>query len=265
VAARTRRLGGVVAVGTDLSRSTRVIGEGRFESVDAKLPIVRTRVLADAVRRRPIPFDVQEGSSRVASLGATIDVDTRSDPVLPRHGGRLALSLHTATPLVGSSYSYARGVLHASRYLPAARGHVLGFHGFAGAIYGEAPYFDQFFVGDLNLLLAPRALGINFATLPSRDFLGTAVEERRYGNYAARLLVEYAIPILRRRGFVYRGDAFIACGAFALASEDELRARDGSLWRATGADLTGDVGVRLDTYVGIFTLSVANALGRIPF
>jgi hypothetical protein len=29
--------------------------------------------------------------------------------------------------------------------------------------------------------------------------------------------------------------------------------------------LTADLGIRLDTYIGIFTLSVANAIGRIPF
>lgn len=265
IASRTRRLGGVVAIGTDLSRSTRLMGEGRFEGVNAELPATRTRLLPDGVSRRRIPFGVQEGSSRLAAVGVTLDVDTRSDPVLPTHGGRLALSIHTALPIVGSTYSYAKGVLQASRYFPAVRGHVLGFHAFAGAIYGDAPYFDQFFVGDLNLLLAPRALGLNFSTRGSRDFLGTQIEERRYGAYAARALVEYAIPILRRRGFVYRGDAFIAFGAFALAGADDLRVRDVSLVRATGADLTGDLGVRLDTYVGIFTLSIANALGRIPF
>jgi len=30
-------------------------------------------------------------------------------------------------------------------------------------------------------------------------------------------------------------------------------------------DLTGDIGVRLDTMIGVFTASIANALGRVPF
>ena len=46
---------------------------------------------------------------------------------------------------------------------------------------------------------------------------------------------------------------------------DDLRVRDVSPGQAIPADLTADVGLRLDTYVGIFTLSIANALGRIPF
>jgi outer membrane protein insertion porin family len=154
--------------------------------------------------------------------------------------------------------------VQSSWYHPVGR-HVLGIHGFAGALFGDAPYFERFFVGDLNLLLPPRALGLNFSTLSSRDFLGTSVGSHRYDSFAARLLVEYAVPLWRRRGFFYRGDAFAAFGAFALASLDDLRVRDTGPGPAIPADLTADLGLRLDTYVGIFTLSVANALGRIPF
>ena len=87
----------------------------------------------------------------------------------------------------------------------------------------------------------------------------------RYDSFAARVLVEYAVPLWRRHGFFYRGDAFAAFGAFALASVDDLRVRDVAPGKAIPADLTADLGLRLDTFVGIFTLSVANALGRIPF
>ena len=80
------------------------------------------------------------------------------------------------------------------------------------------------------------------------------------------MLVEYAIPIWRRRGFIYGGDAFVAVGLFGMASRGRLHAR-----RATSGlhslpiDLTGDLGLRLDTYVGIFTISIANALSRTSF
>jgi outer membrane protein insertion porin family len=264
VAARTRRLGGTLGVGTDLSRTTRVTAEGRYEALDVRLPDRRTREIPGSDEARPIRFGVHEGQSRLASLAVSIDVDTRSDPVLPSHGARTSVSLVTALPLLGSQYGFAKGVLQSSWYHPVGR-HVLGIHGLAGAVFGEAPYFEQFFVGDLNFLLPPRALGLNFSTLPSRNFLGTSVAAHRYDSFAARLVVEYAVPLWRRHGFVYGGDAFAALGAFALASEDDLRVRDGPIGRALPADLTADLGIRLDTYVGIFTLSVANALGRIPF
>jgi outer membrane protein assembly factor BamA len=263
LAVRTRRAGGTLGVGIDLLRTVRVSAEGRYESISATLPVQRTWQRPDGTLG-PISFGIHEGDSRLASLGVGFDIDSRSDPVLPTRGARASVTLQTALPLLGSRYAFAKGVAQASWYHPVWR-HVIGVHGFAGAMFGDAPYFERFFVGDLNLLLPPRALGLNFSTLASRDFLGTSVAGHRYDSFAARLLVEYAVPLWRRHGFFYRGDAFAAFGAFALASVDDLRVRDVSPGKAIPADLTADLGLRLDTYVGIFTLSVANALGRIPF
>jgi hypothetical protein len=33
-------------------------------------------------------------------------------------------------------------------------------------------------------------------------------------------------------------------------------------WSTAPVDLTGDLGLRLDTYLGVFTISVANLLNR---
>ena len=52
---RTRRAGGVLGVGTDLSRATRVTAEGRYEAVDATLPALRTQSVGDG-SRRPLVF-----------------------------------------------------------------------------------------------------------------------------------------------------------------------------------------------------------------
>jgi outer membrane protein insertion porin family len=260
----TRRLGGSLMVGGELSRTARFSTEGRFETVRSRLPSIRTRDLGGA-QSRPIDFFIHEGASRVASVTALLDLDTRSDPVLPARGRRLSMSIEASLPVLGSSYSYAKGIAQGSFYFPAWRDHVVAFHAFAGAILGEAPYFNRFFVGDLNFLLPPRALGLNFATQPSRNFLTNSVAGRRYESFAARTLVEYAVPLWRRRGFLYRGDAFLGFGAFALAGLDDLRARDSRVVDAVPLDLTADLGVKLDTYIGIFTLSIANGLGRIRF
>ena len=51
-----------------------------------------------------------------------------------------------------------------------------------------------------------------------------------------------------------------------MASRGRLHARRArSGLHALPIDLTGDLGLRLDTYVGIFTISIANALSRISF
>jgi hypothetical protein len=256
VATRVKRAGGIVGIGKDF-RSRVHLGLGfREEAVDARLPAGPATL--------PIDYMIIPGSSRVGSGIATFDVDTRSDPILPRSGMRVAVSLEVASGLFGSSYNYVKTVVEGSLYRPMPRGHALGFHLFVGSIGGDAPYFDRFFVGDLNLLLPRRALGINFSTL-SRNLLDTSIAHHRYDEYAARALVEYAIPIWRRRGFIYGGDAFAAIGLFGMASPGDFIPPGESGFHALPIDLTGDLGIRLDTYIGIFTVSIANALSRISF
>jgi outer membrane protein insertion porin family len=260
VAANVRRAGGSFGAGRALSRTFFLTAEARFESIGAEVPDVKL-----PAGMTPPTIAVRDGNSHLGSFSVILDIDSRTDPVLPRGGHHLSLSVEGTTSAFASSYGFVKGVAQASNYFPLRWGHVIGIHGYLGGIAGDAPYFDRFFVGDLNQLLPPRALGLNFSTQPAHDFLGTGIAAHRYDNLAGRALVEYAIPIWSRHGLLYRGDAFAAFGLFALSNPDDLKNRDLSLSRAIAADLTADLGIRLDTTIGIFTLSVANAIGRIPF
>src|SRR5262249_59325377 len=203
----------------------------------------------------------------LSGLGGTVDFDTRSDPVLPDGGFRLVADGQLASRLWGSDYNYGKLTLAYDHYTLLPWRHVLAVRLFGGVVVGDAaPFFEQFFVGDLNRLLPPRALGLNFSTQPSRALLGLdAIRSERYAPIAGRAALEYAIPLWRGHKLVYGGDFFALVGVFAMTSFDQLRARDTSLGDAVPLDLTLDIGFRLDTYIGIFTLSVANAIGRIPF
>ena len=256
VASRVKRAGGVLGLSKDFRSRLHAGLDFRQEAVTADLPSPGAAPGVD--------FMIEPGASRVGTVAATIDLDTRSDPILPRSGMRIALSLEAATGLLGSSYEYVKTVADAAFYWPMPRGHALGLHLFGGGIVGDPPYFDRFFVGDLNLLLPRRALGINFSTL-SRDLLDTTIAHHRYDQYAARVLVEYAVPIWRRKGFIYGGDAFVAAGLFGMASVGDFRPPGTSGFHSLPIDLTGDLGIRLDTYVGIFTISIANAISRTSF
>jgi hypothetical protein len=266
VGVRTRRAGGVIGVTKLLARSLHAALDFREEAIVGMLPrpSLRTRIQPDGTAV-PIDFDIHDGPSRLGTLTATFDYDTRSDPVLPREGVRLLGSVEVANGVLGSMYDYGKLIGQASLYHKMPHGHAIGLHLLGGAVWGDAPYFDEFFIGDLNLLLPRRALGINFSTLPSRNLLGTDIARHRYDNFAGRILVDYAIPIWRRHGFVYGGDAFAAVGVLGLASEGDFSPPGGLSWRTLPIDLTGDVGLRLDTYVGIFTISIANALSRSSF
>jgi outer membrane protein insertion porin family len=264
VALRLERVGGLLGVGRALTRTARVYLDFRQEGVNVELPDTQVRTEGPGVLV-PIDFGVLQGFSRVGSLTATLDIDTRSDPLIPRAGSRVALSVEAAGRAVGSGYEFLKAVLQASHHRRAWRGHIVGLHLFGGAILGDAPYFDRFFVGDLNPLLPPRALGLNFSTQPSRDLLGTSIASHRYDNFAGRIMVEYAVPLWRRRGLVYSGDLFGAAGVFGMGSRGAFRDPQRSGLGAWPVDLTLDLGMRLDTYIGVFTLSIANALGRLPF
>ncbi|MBC8133957.1 MAG: BamA/TamA family outer membrane protein [Deltaproteobacteria bacterium] len=264
VALRIQRVGGIVGVGRALTQSSRLFLDFRQEGVSSDLPTLRQRTTPSG-GTAPIDFGVHNGFSRVGSITATLDFDTRSDPLVPRGGSHVALSVEGATWNLLSNYEFLKVVLQGSFYRPTRRGHVIGFHAFGGALLGSAPLFDRFFVGDMNLMLPPRALGLNFSTQPSRDFLGTSIASHRYDNFAGRVLVEYAVPLWRRRRLIYSGDVFVALGAFGMGSKGAFRDPTRTGLGAWPVDVTGDLGVRLDTMVGVFTLSFANALGRIPF
>jgi hypothetical protein len=259
VATRVRRAGGVLTAGKMLANTLRASVSFREEEIEAEVPRLAVQTFPDGTTA-PIDFMIQSGTSQIGTVAGSLDFDTRSDPILPRSGMRAALTVEVATSILASSYTYVKSVFEGSVYFKMPRGHALGLHLFAGAIAGDAPYFDRFFIGDLDLLLPRRALGINFSTQAPLNVLGTSIAAQRYDNYAGRLMVEYAMPIWRRRGLMYGGDAFVAVGVLGMASNGSFDGPGGP-----PIALTGDLGLRLDTYVGVFTISVANALSRFQF
>lgn len=264
VAMGIRRVGGVVGMGRALTSSARFFVDFREEGISADWPAERLRTHEDG-SVVPIDFGLLPGFSRVGTLTGTLDFDTRSDPLVPHAGIHAALSAEGAFDHLGSDYQFAKLVFQGSSYTPNRWGHSFGVHLFGGALFGRAPLFDRFFVGDMNLLLPPRALGLNFSTQPSPNLLGTSIAGHRYDNFAGRILFEYSVPLWRRHRLVYSGDAFIALGGFVMGSSGSFRDPSRSGLAAYPFDLTGDIGVRLDTMIGVFTASVANALGRVPF
>jgi outer membrane protein insertion porin family len=260
VATRVRRAGGVITAGKMLPHNLHATVGIRQEWVSATLPPPPQNMQTIPGDPTPVDIDfmINAGRSHVGAASASLDYDSRSDPVLPRSGMRVALSVETATALLGSDYSYVKTVVDGDFYFRMPHG-ALGLHVFAGGIGGDAPYFDRFFIGDLDLLLPRRALGINFSTQPAPNLLGTSISGHRYDDFAGRLLVEYAIPIWRHRGLLYGGDAFIAVGLLEMGDEGELTSSSPPI------ALTGDLGLRLDTYVGVFTISIANVVSRSSF
>lgn len=263
--AQYTRFGGSVGVGHDLSLPVQIWLDYRLERIDATLP------LAASHRRgldiEPIDFGLDPGLSTLSTLRGTLVYDTRDMPILPTRGSHATVSVEVALQPFGSSYAYQKVAVDWSRWflLPWHR-HVLRLDLFGGAIAGNAPIYERFYVGDFSDFLPNRMLDLNTDRRPAPNFLGTDIVEVRYGEYAAKVSGEYRVPLYRGRRAVYGVDLFGAAGVYAVASRRDVTSPPSGYdgWAKVPADLTMNLGLRIDTNAGGFTFAFSNVLGFIP-
>ncbi len=257
----TGRLGAVY----DVSALSRLTASARAELIDADLPLTPVRQLSDG-RLATIDLHIDRGRSRVISAAVVYDRDNRPDPVLPHAGSRITLSAELSGGVVGSSYDFASLIARYERWWPLrAPGHAIGIHLSGGAVLGQAPRFDLIQAADVNHMLSSRALGLLVSANAPIDALGTDPDKPALGALGGSATVEYAYRLFGgRSGRIYGGDLFVGAGLWGLSESASPRTRDRSLWNALPIDLFLDAGLRIDTDIGVFELTVANALGRIP-
>lgn len=224
----------------------------------------------------PIDFAIEPYSSFVSMVSLGLTYDKRDSSVLPTRGLLVSFSGDLASHLIGSTYEFLRVQTSIQRWTPLPWGHTVRVGGYAGAVYGNAPFFYKFFVSDLTDLMPSRILGLNLDHRPAPNLFGvfqcgkpfepgcgTAIAQMRQEELAARVDVEYTWPFLRgRRKFVRSGDAFALLGLYTLADPRDLRvAVPGYHGLARlPIDLTFDLGVRLDTRAGVFQIGLAKLL-----
>jgi len=254
-----RRVGARGGVSVYLAPLSRLTALARFETVHADLPAAPTRTLLDGTTV-PVDLLLEDGDSRVATLGFLFERDTRPDPILPFAGKHTVLLAEGGAGFLGSSYDFASILVRHERWWSIRSGHVVSIHLTGGAVLGDAPLFERLHVGDIDRMVSPRALGLVVSTTPPFDILRTGSDEITYGELAGLAEVQYAHRLFRSKRGVYGGDLFVGAGLWSLAAT-----RDTGVDRpAFPIDLLLDVGLRLDTEVGVFELSLANALGRVP-
>jgi len=254
-----RRVGGRAGLTFNLAPLSRLTLLARFESVRADLPDRPTRTLPDG-RTVPVDLLLEDDHSRVAAAGLLFERDTRPDPILPYRGNHTLVLAEAAAGPLGSSYDFASLLVRHERWWSVRPGHVLSLHLTGGAVVGDAPLFERLHVGDINRMVSPRALGLVVSTTPPFDLLGTGSDELSYGELAGLVEGQYAYRLFRGGRRIYGGDIFLGAGLWMLATT-----RDTGLDQPDfPIDLLLDVGLRLDTEIGIFELSLANGLGRVP-
>jgi outer membrane protein assembly factor BamA len=262
--ARYSRTGGLLGAGRDLSVSSQLWVDYRLERIKARLPLAASHLRG--LEREPLAFDLVPGTSYLSSIRLTFLHDTRDAPALPTRGWHLVLAADTSLTPFGTGYPYEKLQLRASRWWPLPRNHVARLELFAGAIGGDAPIFEKFYVADFSDLLPDRVLDLNFDRRPAPNFFKTAISELRTGEYAGRLLGEYRIPLYRSGRAIYGVDFFGSAGLYAVASRRDLGdpSRGFSGLARVPVDFTFNVGFRMDTKAGGFLFAFANVLGFLP-
>jgi len=167
---------------------------------------------------------------------------------------------------LGSSYAFQKVQMRASHWWSLRNRHVLRLELYGGAIGGDAPVFERFYVADLSDLLPDRLLDLNTDRRPAPNFFGTSIAEVRFGAYAAKIQGEHRIPIYRGSRSVYGIDFFSALGLYAVAEKRDITdpARGYSGLARIPIDFTFNLGLRMDTNAGGFVFALANPLGFVP-
>jgi outer membrane protein assembly factor BamA len=257
------RLGGRAGAGADLSPLSHLSVDLRVERIDASVPpgLPACR-LADGTPG-PVDVDLVAGRSWVVSTIVGFDRDRRPDPILPDRGDRLLLLAEVGRHGPGATNEFVLLLARYGRWWPIrAHEHVLSLHLTGGLVIGQPPRFDRLHAVDFNRLQAPRAYGLLVSTTPPLDLLDTGADKLGYGDFGGSAVLEYSYRLFRSRRYVYGGNLFFGVGLWGLAERNQAPERRADA--ALPVDLLLDAGLRVDTEIGIFELSFANALGRMP-
>jgi outer membrane protein insertion porin family len=236
----------------------------RFEMIDADVPPYGSHDSYGMTQ--PIEYGhLLPGQSRLSSIVIGMVRDTRDNFILPSEGHRTAFAIELSNEIIGSSYNFSKFTLGHDTYLPLGKGHAIRLGGFLGLIMGDSPFFNQFFVGDFSSFVSSRVLDLNFSHLQS-NLLETTIREMRYEDMAFRISLEYSAPFYRGQKFLYGIDGFVSGGVFFLASRADLQTDPKGYQdhKVVPMDITMDLGIRIDTQVGLFIISLSNVLRLIP-
>jgi len=274
---RYQRFGGSAGLGRDLSSSTQLWFHYRLETITADRPSFASQVRGAQLdssgrlvgKTEAIDFDILQGRSVFSSARANFQFDTRDHPFLPTRGWFLTTWGELGLKPLGSDYAFQRFDVSASYWWHKQNSpHIFRLQLFAGAMVGNVPFFEQYYVGDFNDFLPARMLSLNVDRRPSVDLLKlkTAIHDVRYGQYAAQIAGEYRFPVYRGHRSVYGIDLFLRAGFFAVAShrefDDPAPAYHG--FRQIPVDFTANAGFRMDTSAGGIVFSLSNVLGFLP-
>ncbi len=260
-----RRSGLSVGTGTLLGSSTRL-------RIDYQLDVLERRAGPDAASevhgrnpndpdrppRRPVDFGIHRGTSIVSMFRLNLSYDRRDDPAMTSRGVLVHFNTDLGHHAIGGDYDFLRAQVLFRAWQPLAFGS-LRFGVFAGAVFGDAPFYLKFHVSDLTDLIPSRQLDMQLDRRAPPNLLNTSISEMRNEELAARLDVQYELPLYRSRGNLRGINAYFNVGVYTLLDQRDISVAIEGFDGAARAplDLTFDAGLRFDTRAGVLQIGLS--------
>ncbi len=195
--------------------------------------------------------------SNLTAVELHVAYDSRRGRDLPNRGHFVMLGIKGTANSAASDYNYFRmNIAHQSNF-NIAKQHVIRIHSFAGALLGDAPFFEKFFFNDFYTFSSSRFQMLNPSNRGAYDLFKTGASGLSYEDFLVHLGLTYAWQPFERRA-----EIFFSIGA---TWADSLDAKDVNIGvhpeqkrDAFPADVSANVGVRFKTDYGMFSISLSN-------
>ena len=260
------RIGGVLGLTFPVAPQLNLGVDYRFEHIHASVPAEPTYFAPDG-QVAPVDLDVLDGRHRLAAAHFSLAWDGRRTAAVIGKGGRVALDVQLSSIALGSEYDYVKVVVGGAYTFRLPWKHWLTPSLTVGQVAGAAPRFEQFFVGDAAAWTPGREQGLRYSTRNAVDVFQTGIDKREFGVMFGTVDLEYVWPLFRRARTraVYSGDFFFSAGVFTLVGDESER----HMWRrldewVVPVGFNANLGIRIDTAIGVFDISVGNVLQRVP-
>lgn len=200
---------------------------------------------------------------------ASLIFDTRKSQRMPEQGHLAGLNIGGTFRSSISNYKYFRAFLFHQSNFTLVPEHILRLMSSAGAIVGDAPYYDKFQYADFYAL-NPARIGIfKPSSKGSFDIFKTGSSDLGYEDFIVNIGLEYAWQKILLKANIRRLELYLRLNATyadslhvsTLALGNDPNGKERGVFPVDGGI---DVGVRFETEYGFFKVSLGYILNMVP-
>lgn len=251
-----RRIGGLAGVGFAFHRDMLLFLRVAYDNLHRDNDLQHLSRDLDAY--------LDSGTSHLVTARISLLYDNRGGAELPNSGHFVHAALVGTCESAISNYEFIRlSLRHQSNIQIVSPQHIFRIGTFIGGVFGDAPFFEKFFFGDFYDLSPARIGVLNPAQRGAFDLFGLGAQALGYEDYLARISFSYAWqPIARQLEF------FGLVSAIWANSKQSNTLRLGIESNASRSkfplDMSFNVGMRIKTDYGLFSLTLAHIFNLIP-